>query len=70
MINDMLYNSKTSQNKLQSNKLDKTALTNTKSKVTFTDKLSEPFDIKTGLHQGDGLSPLLFNYTLKMAMRE
>ena len=45
-------------------------LTGTKSKVKFRGELSEPFHIKTGLRQGDGLSPLLFNCALEYVMRE
>ena len=41
--------------------LMKETLTNTKSKVKFMGELSEPFEIKTGVRQGDGLSPLLLN---------
>lgn len=50
--------------------LIKLTLTNTKSKVKFRGELSEPFEIKTGLRQGDGLSPLLFNCALEIVMRE
>lgn len=45
-------------------------LKNTKSKVKFRDEVSEPFEIRTGLRQGDGLSPLLFNCVLEKVMRE
>lgn len=45
-------------------------LKNTKSKVRFRNDFSKPFDINTGLRQGDGLSPLLFNCVLEKIMRE
>lgn len=38
---------------------------NTKYKVKFRGELSDAFSINTGLKQGDGLSPLLFNCALK-----
>lgn len=45
-------------------------LTNTFSKVKFMGELSAPFEIKTGVRQGDGLSPLLFNCALEKVVRE
>lgn len=45
-------------------------LTDTKAKVKFRGQLSEEFDIRTGLRQGDGLSPLLFSCALEKIMRE
>ena len=45
-------------------------LTDTKSKIKFRGETSEPFTIKTGLRQGDCLSPLLFNCALEYVMRE
>lgn len=51
-------------------KLIQLTLTNTKSKVKFRGEISEPFLIKTGLRQGDCLSPLLFNCALEYIMRE
>lgn len=48
----------------------KETLTNTKSKVKFMGEVSEPFEIKTGVRQGDGLSPLLFNCVLEKVIRE
>lgn len=33
-------------------------------------EVSEPFEVKTGVRQGDGLSPLLFNCVLEKVMRE
>ena len=44
-------------------------LTNTISKVKFMGELSEPFDVKTGVRQGDGLSPILFNVVLEKVIR-
>lgn len=37
----------------------------TKYKVKFRGELSDAFSINTGLKQGDGLSPLLFNCALE-----
>lgn len=51
-------------------KLIELTLTNTTSKIKFRGELSEPFLIRTGLRQGDGLSPLLFNCALEYIMRE
>jgi len=45
-------------------------LTNTKSKVKFMGEISHPFDINTGVRQGDRLSPLLFNIVLDKVMKE
>lgn len=45
-------------------------LTNTKSKVKFCGEISEPFSIHTGVRQGDGLSPLLFNLVLDKIIKE
>ena len=45
-------------------------LTNTRSRVKFRGTLSESFEIKTGVRQGDGLSPLLFNCALDKVIRE
>lgn len=44
-------------------------LTNTTSKVKFMGEVSEPFEIKTGVRQGDGLSPILFNSVLEKIIR-
>lgn len=51
-------------------KMIELTLTNTKSKIKFRGELSEEFEIKTGLRQGDGLSPILFNCALEYIMRE
>lgn len=48
----------------------KQTLTNTKSKVKFMGELSSEFEIKTGVRQGDGLSPLLFNLILNKVIKE
>lgn len=45
-------------------------LHNTRSRVKFRGILSESFEIKTGVRQGDGLSPLLFNCALEKVIRE
>jgi len=45
-------------------------LSNTSSKVKFRKEISEPFEIKSGVRQGDGLSPLLFNCALEKVIRE
>lgn len=50
-------------------KLIEQTLTNTSSKVKFLGEISEPFEIKTGVRQGDGLSPILFNLILEKVMR-
>jgi endonuclease/exonuclease/phosphatase family metal-dependent hydrolase len=50
--------------------LIKQTLTGTKSKVKFMGEISEPFDIQTGVRQGDGLSPILFNVVLDKVMEE
>ena len=51
-------------------KLIELTLTNTFNKIKFRGEISEPFLVKTGLRQGDGLSPLLFNCALEYIMRE
>ena len=56
-------------NQSQSQKKKK-KLSNTKSKVKFMAEISEPFEVKTGVRQGDGRSPLLFNCVLEKVMRE
>lgn len=45
-------------------------LTDTTSKVKFNGEISQPFPIKTGVRQGDGLSPLLFNIVLDKVIKE
>jgi Reverse transcriptase (RNA-dependent DNA polymerase). len=44
-------------------------LINTTSKVKFRGEISRPFQIRTGLRQGDGLSPTLFNVVLDKIMK-
>lgn len=51
-------------------RLIKESLTDTVSKVKFMGEISEPFLIKTGVRQGDGLSPLLFNIVLDKVIKE
>lgn len=48
----------------------KQTLTDTRSKVKFMGELSKEFEIKTGVRQGDGLSPVLFNCVLEKIIRE
>ncbi|KAI5746185.1 hypothetical protein M8J77_000906 [Diaphorina citri] len=48
----------------------KESLQATKSKIKFMGDISNPFEIKTGVRQGDGLSPLLFNCVLEKVIRE
>lgn len=49
--------------------LIKLTLTNTISKVKFMGEISEPFQITTGVRQGDGISPTLFNIVLDKVMK-
>ena len=49
--------------------LIKVCLTETYSRVRVGKNLSCSFPIKNGLKQGDALSPLLFNFALKYAIR-
>lgn len=42
---------------------------NTKDRVKVDGQLSEEFEVHTGLKQGDGLAPMLFNLTLEYVMR-
>ena len=49
--------------------LIKLTLTNTISRVKFLGDVSEPFQVETGLRQGDSLSPMLFNLVLDKVMR-
>ena len=45
-------------------------LTDTKAKIKFMGDISESFEVKTGVRQGDGLSPLLFNSVLEKVIQE
>ncbi|XP_047113529.1 longitudinals lacking protein, isoforms F/I/K/T-like [Schistocerca piceifrons] len=45
-------------------------LSDTKSKVEFQGGISKAFNIKTGVSQGAGLSPLFFNCVLEKIVRE
>jgi hypothetical protein len=49
--------------------LTKATLTDTKCKVLIQNITSEPFDITTGLRQGDKLSTILFNLALEKVIR-
>lgn len=48
----------------------RTTLTNAKSKVKFQVCFYDPFEIKTRVRQGDGLSPLSFNCVLEKVVKE
>ena len=50
-------------------RLIKMCLTETNSRIRVGKCLSDMFTIRTGLNQGDGLSPLLFNFALEHAIR-
>ena len=50
-------------------RLIKMCLTETYSSVRVGKNLSDMFPIRNGLKQGDGLSPLLFNFALEYAIR-
>ena len=50
--------------------LIKQTLSDTTSKIKFLGEISEPFEIHTGVRQGDGLSPLLFNIVLDKIIKE
>lgn len=45
-------------------------LTNTRPQVKFLGELSEPFEFKTEVRQGDGVSPILFNCVLEKVIPE
>jgi hypothetical protein len=51
-------------------RLIKMCLNVTYSKVRIGKHLSDSFPIQNGLKQGDPLSPLLFNFALKYAIRK
>ena len=50
-------------------RLIKMCLTETYSRVRLGKNLSDMFLIRNGLKQGDGLSPLLFNFALEYDIR-
>ena len=50
-------------------RLIKICLTETYSRVRVGKNLSDRFHIRNGLKQGDGLSPLLFNFALEYAIK-
>ena len=50
--------------------LIKQTLSDTISKIKFLGEISEPFEIHTGVRQGDGLSPLLFNIVLDKIIKK
>ena len=50
-------------------RLIKLCMTETYSRVRVGKNLSDMFHIRNGLKQGDALSPLLFNFALKYAIR-
>ena len=50
-------------------RLIKTCLNETYSRVRVGKNLSDRFPIRNGFKQGDALSPLLFNFALKYAIR-
>ncbi|VVC30510.1 Reverse transcriptase domain [Cinara cedri] len=45
-------------------------LQNTKIKIKVASELLEPATVRTGLRQGDALSPILFNFILEKVIRE
>jgi hypothetical protein len=45
-------------------------MTDVKAQVRINAKLTEPFMIRQGLKQGDGLAPLLFNMALEYVIRK
>lgn len=50
--------------------LIKQSKTSTKSKVKFFSEISDSFEIKTAVRQGDGLSSILFNCVLGKVIRK
>ena len=50
-------------------RLIKMSLTETYSRVRVAKNVSDRFPIRNGLKQGDGLSPMLFNFALEYSIR-
>lgn len=50
--------------------LTKMCMENTQYQVRVDGTLSKAFEVKTGLKQGDALSPMLFNLALEKTIRE
>ena len=50
--------------------LTKLCLNNTRCRVKVGNHITEKFSVMSGLRQGDGLSPLLFNIVLDMAIKK
>lgn len=48
----------------------KLCMNKTRCKVKFNQHLSDEFEVKTGLCQGDALSPVLFNLALETVNRK
>jgi hypothetical protein len=46
-------------------RLVRASVKNTEAKVKFQTQLTEPFKIRQGFKQGDGLAPALFNLVLE-----
>lgn len=50
--------------------LSKSSISESRCKVKINGEISEKFDVSTGVRQGDGVSPLLFNLALEEALQE